>query len=234
MPINDYAAAADIQAVLSNLDLSGTAANGQTYTSILTTLITRASRAIDKYTGRKPGAYYASADVTRYYDGPGYGLYNFAEGGYFDDRLHSGVSHYASLWIDELAAPPTQVAVAETGNVANYNPWPSTDYFLWPYNAPDDGLPYLRLDLDILYGSHRTWLGFRRAVQVIGKFGYATTVPDDINQAVITFAARLYKRGQLSYSDKIAYIDQTTAVAYLNHQDSDIAETIQHYRRMAI
>src|SRR5436305_1691455 len=120
---NDYATLTELKQALPNL--ASSFADGS-QDGLLTALITRASRALDRQTAREPGAYYVTADDTRYYDGP-------------DSLccLHDGCR---SLWVDELADVPTSVYVSPDGNPANYALWSASDYWLWPYSAQSFGL----------------------------------------------------------------------------------------------
>lgn len=64
-----YATATEMKAVFSNLDLSGVAANGVTHEELFTTLLERASRTIDLYTGRDPNAYAVTTSEVRTFVG---------------------------------------------------------------------------------------------------------------------------------------------------------------------
>lgn len=184
---------------------------GSGYDAALEALAKRASRAIDRYTNRKPGAFYVDADVTLYFDGSG------------DTKL----------WIGELAAAPTTVQVAETGVLTTLTTWESTDYLCWPYNALDDGQPYTRLDLDIYNGTKSTWYAYPKAIKIAGKFGYSATVPDDVKQAAIIQAVRWFKRGQQAYSDTGAIVE-LGQLTYTKALDPDVALMIEHLRVQAI
>ena len=184
---------------------------GSTYDTILGLFATRGSRAIDRYTNRKPGAFYVSADVTRYFDGSG----------------------GTELWIGELAAAPTTVQVAETGVLTTLTTWASTDYLLHPYNALDDGEPYRRLDIDVANGTKTCWYAFPKAVKIVGKFGYSATVPDDVKQAAIIQAVRWFKRGQQAFSDTGAIVE-LGQLTYTKALDPDVALLIDHLRLQAI
>lgn len=212
MAVNDYCTAAEIKAVMPDGNW------GSSYDTLLATLATRASRAIDRFTGRKPGAFKVDADVTQYFDG----------------------SDGPELWIGELAAAPTSVSVAEGGVVdsaagtgGNYTAWAATDYLLWPYNALDEGQPYVRLDVDIHNGSKAFWHAYPKAVKIVGKFGYATSTPSDIAQAAIIQAARWFKRGQQAFRDTGAIVE-LGQLTYTRALDPDVAAMIEHLRRVAI
>jgi hypothetical protein len=233
---NDYVTLAEVKAALP---LNQGPSSTTVYDALITSDITRVCRMFDKLTNRKPGAYAVSVDETRYYDGPGakysmYGLPTPVQGGYpADQRLGGGYWEGRSLWIDELAAAPTSVSVTPDGKLTNYQAWASTDYILWPYNALLENKPYLRLDLDILYGSHQVWWNFRRAVQIVGKFGFSTVCPDDIKQAILVQVARTFNRAMQNYQDT-ALVTDTAQLIYTKKMDPDLELMVNHYRRPAI
>jgi hypothetical protein len=199
MAINDYCTNTEVKAVLPDGNWS------TTYDTLLTTLATRASRAIDRYLKRKPGAFYVNADVTLYFDGSG----------------------KRELWIAELAAAPTSVQVAETGDIKTptLTTWAASDYVLWPYNALDNGMPYIRLDIDQLNGSKSIWPAYPKAVKIVGKFGYSTAMPDDVKQAACIQTARWLKRGQQAFQDTGAVVE-LGQLTYTQRLDPDLANLI--------
>ena len=206
---NDYATLAEVKAALP--DTTWTLA----YDAILTSAITRASREFDQLTDYWPGAFSASVDETRYFDG----------------------SDGTSIWIDALAAAPTTVAVAETGIVdtdagsgGSYTTWAATDYRLWPRNATKIGQPYQRIEIDTLNGSKVVFYDYPRSVKITGKFGFAISVPDDVKQAIIAMAVRIFKRGQQAYQDTGAIVE-LGQLTYTQALDPGVAETIKNYRR---
>lgn len=235
MTINDYATVTEVTNVLPNIDLSGTAKDGTLYSTILTNFITRVSRALDKWTNRKPGAYKVDADTTRYYDGPNahsnvlYGINTN------DNRLGGGYGGDHILCVDELAAAPTSVAISTTGSVATHDlSLATTDYILYPLNATDEGYPYTEIRLDLINGTVSTWYGFPKGVKIVGKFGYSTTTPEDVKQAVLIQVARWWKRAETGFQDKVSLLDNATGLTYLNALDKDIQQMIAHYRKLAI
>lgn len=190
MTIPDYADAAAIKSVMPDVPW------GTGYDTILGTLATRASRLIDKACIRQPGEFATGTSGTvRYFDGSG----------------------GTCLWVDEMAAAPSKVEVAETGDRTNYTLWAPTDYILWPYNNP----PYNRLDLDILYGSKYMWYCFPQSVKITAPWGYSIAVPDDLQQAVITQVVRWFKRGQQGFSD-VGAIVELGQLRYVSKLDPDI------------
>ena len=206
---NDYCTLAEAKAALPDTSWS------TAYDAILTALITRGSRAIDKLANYWPGAFFMSLDETRYFDGSG----------------------TRQQWVDHLAAVPTTVAVAETGitdtdagSGGSYSTWLAADYMLWPRNALKNNEPYQRLDVDAFNGSKVAFYAFRRGVKVTGKFGYSTAIPDDVKQAAIIQAIRWFKRGQQAYRDTGAIVE-LGQLTYTQALDPDVAETLKGYRR---
>ena len=105
MPPNDYATVEDVKAELgvdTPLDDS--------YDGVLARIITQVSRLVDRVTGREPGAYAVEEDSVRYFDG----------------RAST------ELWIGELAAAPSEVAVAVMGDPTTYTGWDAADVVCWP------------------------------------------------------------------------------------------------------
>lgn len=212
----DYCTATEIKNHLTDSQLDNT------YDTILATLATRASRAIDRFTKRHNGAYAVSADSTRYFDG-------------MDE---------VELLIDELAAAPTSVSVAETGDVddsggtgGTYTAWAASDYLLWPYNALQLGLPYEALIIDRLYGTKSTWYSYRKAIKIVGKFGYATTTPEEIKEACIIQAVRYFKRGQQAFMDTSAnpmFQQMPYGVVTVAGLDPDVETLLNHFIRVAV
>lgn len=205
MAANDYCTVADIQAAMPDGNW------GASYDVELSRLATMASRLIDRVTRRAPGAYYVTADSTRVYDGSG----------------------TAELWVDELAAAPALVQVAETGDLSQFTTWAATDYLLWPYNALADGVPYLRLDVDALNGSKTVWPRFAKNVRITGKWGYSTTPPPEIRQAAILLAARAFKRGQQAYRDVGAVIE-LGQLQYVQPLDPDVQLLLSKFVRRVV
>lgn len=169
------------------------------YEVILRALATRASRLIDAHLKREPGAFAVAADTTRYFTGDG----------------------CDELWIGELAAAPTSLAVAEAGILTAYTTWAATDYLLWPYNAIAEGKPYTRLDIDHWNGTKSSWYSYPKAVKIVGKFGFSTVVPDEIVEAAIIQAVRWFKRGQQAFQDTGA-ITQLAQLQYVKRLDPDV------------
>lgn len=235
---NDYATLAEFKASMPNL--TATFADGSQDAN-LTELLTDASRDIDRETNRPPGSYYVSADDTRYFDGPDCPSQSMAvvQGGLPQDsiawlnRMGGGGTSYRSLWIDELCAAPTTVSVAQTGDITNFTVWASTSYFTWPYNALSLGRPFIRLDLDILYGGQYLWYSFPRCIKIVGKFGFAAAIPGEIKRATIIQAGMWYRRQVQGYQGKSSQVGKAKAFSG-SALDPDVDRLIRLFRRQPI
>jgi hypothetical protein len=201
----DYCTSDDIKAVM--VDGSW----GTAYDATLALLATRASREFDRLTKKPVGYFYANADVTLYYDGSG----------------------TVMQWIDDLAAVPTKVEVSETGDPTKYTTWLATDYMCWPYNALSDGRPYQGLYIDLLYSTKTLWYRFPKSVKITGKFGYSTTVPDEVKQATIIMAVRAFKRGQQAYQDG-SVVPELGRIVYVKGMDPEVDRIIGSFREVTI
>ena len=201
----DYCTAAEVKAAMPDGNW------GADYDALLALLAARASRAIDRYTKREPGAYAVAADTTRYFTA--------------EDPIE--------LYIGELAAAPTTVSIAEAGDLTDLTALASADYILEPYNALAEGLPYNFIRLDVLNGDWAYWPGFQKSVVIVGKFGYSATVQDDVKQASIIQCARWFKRGQQGFQDTGA-ITELGQLTYVKNIDPDVMLMVDFLRKVTI
>lgn len=175
--------------------------SGTKYDSLLDSLAERTSRLLDRAAKRPPGFFYVSVDSTRYYNGSG----------------------GREQWIDPIAATPTSVEVAETGDLSNYTAWASSDYILWPYNALEDNRPYMRLDLDHLGGTKYLWYSFPKSIKITAKFGWAETLPPEVEEMMIIQAVRWFQRHRQAFRDTVA-IPELQQITYVKALDPEVVE----------
>jgi hypothetical protein len=209
-----YATVAEIKAALPNDSWSSA------FDAALDQALIWASRDVDEYLGRAPGAFAASATSVKYFNGSG----------------------KVKLFVPEMAAAPTEVAVAEGGVIdgaggtgGTYTVWSTQDYFLEPLSALDDVKPYTQLVIDRLNGSKTSWYKFRKAVKITAAWGYCTTsgsVPQ-VNKATIIQAMRHYKRGRQGYED-VGAIQSLAQMRYVKAYDREMKALIEHMRRLPI
>ena len=134
----------------------------------LESTIESVSRMIDNHTGRR---FYSATD-TRY---------------------------YAPISIDEIYTDDllsvTSLKTDENNDGTFEITWSASDYHLMPFNAVEDGRPYTRIETSG-YGNYSFPLGTKRAVQIVGSFGYCTTasIPKIVNEACKLQSVRLFKR----------------------------------------
>lgn len=229
MAASDYCTVTEVQASLPDI----TTWTAQ-YNTFISRLITAASRLVDRKTNREPGAYAASTNTVRVFDGldwSGYGstrMYGHDQTLAFE-AAGSPIT-YRSLKIDEIAGAPTLVEMSPDG--ITYTALVANDYYMWPYNALALGQPYTRIDLNLVNGGYQFWYSWPRAVRVTGPFGYSASVPDDVKQVVIIQIARWFKRGQQMYQDMAVVTDSVQAV--YTKMDNDLAELVAERRRILI
>jgi len=124
------------------------------------------SRMIDNHTGRR---FYAETD-TRY---------------------------YAPVSIDQIYTDDiitvTTLKTDDNNDGTFETTWATTDYNLMPFNAGENGRPYTWIETSG-YGNYSFPLGTKKAVQIVGSFGYATTAPKPVAEACKIQAIRLFKR----------------------------------------
>lgn len=93
------------------------------------------------------------------------------------------------LLVDDIAT--ADGLLVETGSAGGTTWAPVTNYETLPYNAADWGLPVTALR-QFYHGWSWSW-NVRARVRVTAVWGWPT-VPDEITQAAVLLAARLYKR----------------------------------------
>lgn len=213
MAANNYIALADVKAYMPNNDVSTTTQ----WDALVTTLCTNLSRAFDTLTFRKPGAYAMTTSASRYFDGVPQTAGDFAN----------------SIFIDELAAAPTSVSISKTGSQTGFVAMATTDYLLWPYNAADDGKPYLRIDLNLVDGQTKAWPSQPRSVQVTGPFGYSATVPADVQEALLLYAVRMLRKAQQNYLQVGQILDSGQIMVGMQ-RDTDLENLIAYYRKARV
>ena len=204
----DYITVAQVKADIPDSPLFDS--TDSTYDNVLSGMITAASRLIDREVGGWPNYFYPStADATRYFDGNG------------DNELN----------IDPMVSL-TSVAVSETGgrSSTNYTDWTlDTDYYVWPYNYDKVSQPIQALVIDNDAGSKGVFDLYRKAVKVVGVFGYSATPPDDIAQACKIQTVRWFMRAKQAYQDGGAS-PALGEMIYVTELDPDVKTILRPYQ----
>ena len=177
-------------------------------------LITRASRAIDRWCGREDSWFVALTVATA--------------------REYKGSGKY---WqhIDENVEV-SLVEVKDSPNDTDYVEWASTDWIAYTGSRdfPNFNLtPYMALMTDTANGDYSVFTASFKpplppmpTVRVTAKWGYAVTVPPQIEEACIVQVSRWFKRAQSSWADTIARGD-FGELRYTNKVDSTVAGLLQ-------
>lgn len=175
----DYCTLAEVKA---NPDLGISSTDITSYDTVLSALITAASRLIDQELGKAPNYFYPSTDTEiRYYT---------AEN---DD----------CIYIDE-AVSITEVAVSEGGEVTStgYTAWATTDYLLKPYNYSAKSEPIREIEIDYVNGSQFSFFGYPKGVRITGIFGFSLTPPSDINRAAVAQTVYMFMQDKQAYQSQ--------------------------------
>jgi len=197
----DYTTAPEVRALVTDSDF----VSDTSYDALLGTLITAASRLIDKYVGGWDNYFYASSTDTRYYDGSG-------------EKLQ---------WIDAVITLDN-VSVDENLS-GTFTDWElDTDYIVWPYNYTSVGKPIQRLDIK-RGGDKGRWYRSQQNVKIEGVFGYSASPPETIEMACKIQASRWFMRAKGGFEDAQA----SAAVGqmfYTKELDPDVKLLLESYR----
>lgn len=172
----------------------------------MASMVTVASRLIDRELGRWEGFFYPTTDeVTRYYDGSG-----------CDEQE-----------IDEFVSI-SAVGISEQGGLAStdYTALSSTDYFVEPYNYTADAKPIKKIVIDALNGPYLRFYRYRKSVKVTGVAGYSLTTPALIEQIVKRQAVRWFMQAKQGYQDQGASVEFGGMVFKKEQLDPDIKKML--------
>lgn len=206
MTIPNYVTSAQVKAYMPTNEI----ATSTVWDNVLTTLCANCSRAWDKLTFREPGAYAVDADTTRYFDGVPV----------------TATDYLDQILVGEICAV-TSVSTAPNGG--SFAPMNNADYLLWPYNAQLEGRPYTEVMLNP-NGGISSWPSTKRSVQVVGKFGYSLTVPDDVLEALLLYVVRFIRKNQQNFLE-VGTITDSGQVYIGMKVDPDLQDLVRMYRR---
>lgn len=99
------------------------------------------------------------------------------------------------VFTNDIASPSSDVTVEydTVGNGTYDVTLDETDFYLEPFNAELDGVPYQKIIMS-QNSTHLFPKSIIRGVKVTAKFGWPTAVPPPIVQATLLQSERLYKR----------------------------------------
>ncbi len=201
----DYCSTSDIKADMPDSGLASS--TDTTYDTTIAGFITAASRLIDKYVGREANWFSTTDEETRYFDGSGEVTQDI-------DEIHT----------------LTSVSISDGGGTSSTSYEVitlDTDYYVWPYQYDQLGIPITRLIMD-WNGDEYTWPHFRKAVKVVGQFGYSATPPDDVKMACKIQAMRWFGRSKQMYQD--AGASQITGqLVFIKEIDADVKILLESY-----
>ena len=178
----------------------------------LESVITAISRAIDNITDRR--FYRNTVDETRYY------------------TLDSGECNDSTIFFcpDDIGSITT-LKMDQDGDRTYEETWTTSDYDLMPYNASADGWPYTWIETTP-QGDY-SFSRMRKGIEIIGKFGFASSTPATIKEACLLLALKLFKRKDAVFGMAGA-ADLGTIVAMARRAilaDSEIQLMLGPYKR---
>ena len=156
----DYATLANVKAELE-IESGDT-----TWDSVLTRMITEASRLIDRWTKRQAGGFTGQTQTK---------------------TLTSDSAR--RLWLPEPLISVTTLETDEDGDRTYETTWAVTDYRLVPLEGP----PFTRIEVDSINGIY-SFPTHEAGIQIEGSWGEAATAPEPIERATILQVARLKAR----------------------------------------
>lgn len=205
-PTNGYCTGAQLKEAL-NLPSSDTADD-----AALTRAIDTASRAIDRYCGRR--FWPDESDVVRYFTARDGNTLTIA----YDHPRDYG-----------LVAVPTEVAIDRDGDHTWTDVYAAGDaYDVEPKHAVDaNDAPYTRL---VILLDNDGWpIGVPDGVRITGRFGYPAA-PDEIAEATIIQASRIFKRVREAPFGIAAVSLDGGGIRLLNRLDADVEMLVRPYR----
>jgi hypothetical protein len=209
--MTDYVTLANVKTQLEILPLTI-----DKYDATLEFLITKASRAIDRYCGRYENGFVALDEA--------------------EARTFSG-SGKAYQMIDECTSvTKLEVKDSPTDSDSDYVEWSTDEYMtfagdpLWPdFNRS----PITGLMVNYADGSYSHFTAGRLGqiamptIRVTATWGYADTVPASIEEATIIQVARWWKRAESAWSDAISRGD-FGQLRYVNALDPAIKQLLDN------
>lgn len=197
----DYCTLSDVKSQLVETLGSST---DETFDTLISSLVTSASRAIDGYLGVWDNYFHPSTDAeTRYY---------------------TGTAGY-SMEIDDFVSISSLGVSQEGGlNYSDYQIYSTSDYFVIPFNTT----PHNKIELDVVNSSVNYFTGYQKSVRVTGIFGYSLTPPQDVKQACIIQALRYFMRAKSAYQDAGAN-PALGQMFYVRELDPDVKLLLNRY-----
>ncbi len=141
--------------------------------------------------------YYTLEQTGRTYSNMGYGL-GYGGGAWSIQSSSWGMGSVSRIVIDDATAV-NSVMTDEDGDGVYETVWTvGTDYWVGPRNAPLKNQPYRTINRNLAVGRYGfPW--WEDSIQVVGSFGYAATVPDEIRELTLA-VAELYSRDVIEMS----------------------------------
>ncbi len=203
--VNGYTSLDEIRDQIGD---AGSRADGD----LISKAINAASRAIDKYCGRR---FWQDAEVT---------------------TRNYPIDDPTVAWVDDISTTTGLVVKTDPTFDGSFGTtWGASDYQLEPLNvdvaaAADTGDPYAQWRISAV-GRYAFPIHARRAtLRVTARFGWSA-IPDDVNEAAIIKTVRLFRRKDAPFG--VAGFGEF-GVVRINQGDPDILDMLRPYRRQSL
>lgn len=232
----DYCSTGDVGIYLEQL----TTTTSTSISAALQAMITRVSRQIDTYCGRR--FYTSTGDEVRYFDGPRWNRdpYVPAPGlsyWYGSQRFMPNID-IVSITSLELANGTFNASFSTSG----FTLIDSRDYSLEPMDRRD-GFPGMWVEMsDAPVGTYTSasfqWFTpGKNTARVTGKFGWNSTsstgIPDDIRECAIEMVVRMWKARDAGFAD-IVGVDALGTATISKAMPYSVKMTLDSYRRLGV
>lgn len=236
-PAIDYCSTGDVGIYLEQL----TTSTSTTISAALGAMITRVSRQIDGYVGRR--FYTSTGDETRYFDGPRWNRDPYVPAPglsyWFGSQRFMPNIDIVSITTLELANGTNN---ANNGSTGIFTLIDSRDYSLEPMDRRD-GFPALWLEMsDSPVGTYTSnafqWFSpGKNTIKITGKFGWGSTsstgIPDDIRECAIEMVVRMWKSRDVGFADVVG-VDALGTATISKAMPYSVKSTLDQYRRIGV
>lgn len=133
------------------------------------------------------------------------------------------------LFIDDLISVSTSLKLDEDADGTYESTMAASDYILYPLNETPK--TYIRVNPSGDYGGFAS--GVRKGVEIIGTWGYGSTVPAPIRRVAKIKVVRLFRGHESAYATRIAIPGEGDTSGY-TASDKDLLAWLQPYKKRSI
>jgi hypothetical protein len=161
---------------------------------------------VEKWIDDVCGRTFKSALATKYFDGAG-----------------------GTLFIDDLISVTTSLKLDEDADGTYESTMTASDYILYPLNETPK--TYIKTTPSGDYGGFAS--GVRKGVEIIGTWGYGSTVPTPVRRVAKIKVIRLFKGRESAYATRVAIPGEGDTSGY-TASDKDLERMLQPYKKRSL